>query len=439
MVKQKGRIAVWGVLAVVGLGVVTIGAIYWVNVAAVAADVEALAPRLEHRDRDTRVDAACRLSALLDRWGSAAVANHRERILDVLLDGLEAVDIGTCTRAAESLIRWREQALPALKEALASTDDQVRIHAAYAASLYPMPELIPMLRDTLRDGRVEARVYALEAIGGMQLNKVDDELIADVVFRVWRDSDPWAGNAAAEALFHLGHWTGIPALVRTLEGRFWDRFNAYERLTRIYRTLGRTLPPFYADGNVGRRREEARNVKEAIYGDPELHRRLLADLAAWKNQLFTATKWALTEVGRYAVPALAQALSSDQQFVRVHSAEVLALLGEHQIPQKIQLDVHESLLEVARPALRALLERPGIDVNEGLYAMRALGAYGDEDDVPILLRHVHGRDPDLAVQAVEVLGQIGVPAAVKALKELKVSGELEVERQRALARLKARP
>jgi HEAT repeat protein len=429
-----GRIASVVGLAVVGLTVATIAVIYWVSSAAVAAEVAELAPKLEDRDRDARVDAACRISALLDRWGSGSVANHRERVLDVLLDGLEAVDIGTCTRAAESLTRWREQAVDVLREALASTDDQVRIHATYAASLYPMPELLPPLRDALRDGRVEVRVYALEAIGRMKLNQIDDELVADVVFRVWKDTDPWACNAAAEALFHLGHWTGIPALVRTLEGRFWPRFNAYERLTRIYRSLGRTLPPFYADGYAARRIEEARDVKEAVYGDPELLRRLIGDLAAWKNQLFTATKWSLTEMGPYAVPALSRALTREKKFVHVHAAEVLALLGEPQTPAKIRQASRDALVRVARPALRTLLGKPGVDVDEGLYAMRAIACIGNDADVPILLGHVHGTNPDLAVKALEVIGRIGTPAAVKALRELKVSGELEEVRRQALRR-----
>ena len=72
-----------------------------------------------------------------------------------------------------------------------------------------------------------------------------------------------------------------------------------------------------------------------------------------------------------------------------------------------------------------------------LYAMRALGAYGDADDVPALLAHATGENPDLAIAAIENIGRIGGDAAQRALESLKVTGEREDERQRALKRVSA--
>ena len=78
-----------------------------------------------------------------------------------------------------------------------------------------------------------------------------------------------------------------------------------------------------------------------------------------------------------------------------------------------------------------------IDIDVALNAMRALGAYGDGNDVPVLVAHATGANPDLAIAAIENLGRIGGDAAKKALESLKVTDERETERQRALQRIAA--
>ncbi|MBN2491746.1 MAG: HEAT repeat domain-containing protein [Planctomycetes bacterium] len=436
MVTGRGRR--WGLVAAAAvlLGLVVVG-FYRVQLGRARAAVARFGPDLAAPDPQVRVAAAVALSERAGGWGSGAIAAERPRILDVLLEGLGAADVAVCSRAAEALARWGPQAAEVLQRGLGSPHQRVRIHAAWALSITPLPDLIPALRSALQDGRVEVRVYALEALGAMALNRVDEELIGDVVFRVWKDTEALARNAAAETLYRLGHATGIPLLVRSLEGRFWERFNAYERLVRIYAAEDRTLPPFYADGHAARRAEEAARIRAVVFEDAALQRRLIADLAVYKSQLFTATKWALEEFGPRVVPALCEALDHADRSVRVHSAEVLAGMADLSTPATFRLEARPALLAVARPALRQRLAAPHPEVSVAMYAMQALGNLRVAADIDVLLGHARGADPDLAVSAIENIGRIGGPEARQALEALTVSGELERERQRALAALDA--
>lgn len=433
-------------VAILVVGLVGAGALftaYLVTSARVAAEVDRLAPGLEAPDRADRVAAAVQLTTMLGGLGAAPLHVRGPAIMDVLVDGFESIDPAIRSDAAEALARWGALAEERIRTALRSEDDYTRILAAWTASLDPLPDLIPTLRDAVRDRRVEVRVYAIDALGRMRLNQVDEELLADIVYRLWKDThrDRWPQNAAAEAMWRLGFWTGIPLLVRNMrnDARFWTRFDAYRRLARIYAKRGITLPAYDASAIPSACALQAAAVRDVVYSDAELLRRLIDNLALVKYQLFMATKWSLTEMGKYAVPALVAALDHSVKHARVGAAETLAILGEPATPAVIRDEALPALREIARPAFHKVLAAgDAIDIDEALYAMRALGAYGDADDVAVLIAHAGGENPDLAMAAIENLGRIGGDAARKALESLKVTDERETERQRALKRIGAK-
>ena len=437
MVIPKRSRRFWiGLSALVVIAMVLAG-LYVARRMEIQRQVDRLTPGLSRSDIRDRAEAAQALTRLRGQWGDSPVEARKDSILAALMEGLEALEVDVRAGSAEALAAWGRQATDRLRKALTSPDDPTRISAAYALSRGPLPDLLPELRNALRDHRVEVRIYALEALAAMPLNQVDDELLSDVVFRVWKDSQAMARNAASEAVYRLGHWTGIPCLVRNLEGKFWPRFNAYERLVRIYGERGLTLPPYYADGHTERRDREAARVREVVFSDPELQRRLIADLGHNKNLVYTNTKWSVSELGHHIVPALTRALNDPDKHVRTGAAEMLFLLGDRQTPAALRDDAAEALRTIARPALATRLadSRNDVDVDVALYALKALANYGTAEEIPTLLACVRRPDPDLAVAAITAIGGIGGKTALQALTDLKVSGELEDERQRALARI----
>jgi len=421
------------VLCLGGLGFILV-----VKVKNVAREVERHGPDLDHRERGKRVEAAVHLSRFCNDWGAGPGRARKDVILEKLLDGLEDVDVKVRTLAAEGLAAWGLEARDALRKALTSPDEEMRVYAAYALSLYPIPDLILELRNVLRDSRVELRVYATEALGSMELNQVDDEMVCDVLYRVWRDNDRWVQNAAAEAMFKLGYWLGIPILVKNVgEGNFWQRFNAYERLTRIYRKLGKFLPPFYADGHAARRKAEVNRIKEVVFNDREIHRRIIENLPDDKNLMFTISRWILNYLGKYGVPSLVEAMeTSPKKFVRVHSAQILAELTAPELPPPLRRDNLPVLQETPLPALIRALDQENTDVV--LYALMGVGNYGSEADVDAVIPFLTSRSADLRISAVRALGKIGGEKALVALTALEATGETAEVRDQAVEWIRKR-
>ena len=110
-----------------GLGLVLV-----VKMNEVAREVERYVPDLDHRERDRRVEAAAHLSRYCNDWGAGPVRERKDAILEKLLDGLEDVDVKVQTLAAEGLAAWGLEARDALRAALTSPDEEMRVYAAYA-------------------------------------------------------------------------------------------------------------------------------------------------------------------------------------------------------------------------------------------------------------------------------------------------------------------
>lgn len=391
-----------------------------------------------------RVDAAAALTDLRSGWFSDPIDGARDDILGALAAGLEADEADTRAKAAETIAHWGDAADDLIRRSLEAEDDATRIAAAHSVALRPRPALRKVLSTALRDRRVEVRAYAADALGRTPLPTIDEEMIADLVFRLWKDDDEWARNAAAEALFNQDNWTGIPMLINNLNGRFWKRFNAYERLQRMFARAGKPLPPFYADGPVGQRDAEVKAIENAVLGDPELHARVLAHLAEYKSQIMTATRWTVHLMGRHIVPSLAEVLGgggpsfADQKkakFVRVHAAQGLADLADP--GQSAPATYRENLVvlrEVALPVLRRAASDPKArtDIDVTIHVLRALGHLGGDADVALLSPLMADQNPDIAITAIQTIGRIGGPAAARALEGLEATGEREAERTRAL-------
>ena len=400
---------------------------------------------LAEGEADARVEAAAALTARHDGWFSGELNAISDDIMDALAAGLGADDLETRTRAAETIAAWGAPADAVVRRLLRDDDDATRIAAAYALTIRPRPVLRTDLSTALRDSRVEVRSYAADALGRTPLPTLDEEMIADLVFRLWKDESAWARNAAAEALFNQDNWTGIPMLVNSLNGRFWTRFNAYERLTRIYRKLGKPLPPFYADGHAARRAAEVRAIEDAVLADPVLHARVLAQLAEFKSQIMTATRWTVHLMGRHVVGSLTDVLTgggpqfADRQkakFVRVHSAQGIADLADPaQSAPATYRENRPVLIETARPVLRRLVSdaKARSDVDLTMQVLRALGHLGDDSDIARLAPLMADANPDIAITAIRTTGAIGGDTAVKALTALEATGEREDERKLALA------
>ena len=432
MVSRSKRIFLFSaILLVLCLG--GLGFVLFVKMKDVAREVDRFGPDLDHRERGKRVEAAAHLSRFCNDWGSRPVRDRKDVILEKLLDGLEDVDVKVRTLAAEGLAAWGPEARDALRKALTSPDEEMRVHAAYALSLYPIPDLILELRSALRDSRVEVRAYAVEALGSMDLNQLDEEMVCDVLYRLWRDSDRWVQNAAAEAMFRLGYWIGIPELVKNLEGKFWPRFNAYERLTRIYRKLDKFLPPFYADGHAARRQAEVERIKEVVFNDREVHRRIIENLSDYKNLIFTTTRWTLNYLGKYGVPSLVEAMETGPKFVRIHAAQILAELAAPTLSPATRRENLPTLLKTALPALKRALGQADPDVV--IYALQGIGNYGSEVDADPVIPFLAAGSADLRVTAIQTLGKIGGKKALRALTALEAVGETAEERDRAVERI----
>ncbi len=450
MVSRPTAIALVFLFAAAGAGV---AGIVWRR-AEIASEAAGLRPGLDAADVGARLEAAEAITRLRARWLAPELADLRPLVVKRLADTIVDGDVETRARAAEALAAWGPDATDAIVELLGSDDDQVRIHAAWACSLAPGPATIPTLRDRVKDGRPEVRSYALDALGRMPMPRLDEEAIADMIFRAWKDPVPLVQNAAAEALVRQGVITGLPILAKNVKdplARFWVRYDAYRRLRGCFARANKSLPDYVASAPVPTRSKQADAVLEAVFSDRDLQRGIVDQLQVFKNQIMTATKWTVFFMGRHIVPELVARIRAEESngTVRKHAAELLADLSDPALARPdFYRNARPTVEQIALPALRDELTRraeqpraawPPNESNVLLDVMRALGHLGDASDVARLTPWMSSPDADLSIRAITAVARIGErldgPAAIDALRALDATGERATERDAAITRL----
>ena len=144
----------------------------------------------------------------------------------------------------------------------------------------------------------------------------------------------------------------------------------------------------------------------------------------------TIAAWRLSQLGEQAVPALLEALESDDAYVRWMAAGALAMNG---CPEAADLLI-EALeqRDDQRPMRPELLQDRGHaqvrSEERWVAAIPLLGRLGDTAAVPALLGVLESAEtkPDALVAAVRALGRIGDPAVVDGLEALLEREDLDL-------------
>ncbi len=272
---------------------------------------------------------------------------------------------------------------------------------------------------TIADGTVECRLY-------FKLYRPSADTDADLARCLEERRIPFADVAPSSAAVQPEVEVFYPAAATTAED-FTNRLG----LANVVRPQPSSNPVVVPQGSTPEEldklatmleshlpevRKLARERLAAAY--PASARALVAALGRWSNESFHEAKSTFLLVGPRAVPALVDALSSDELYVRCHARELLARLDAGADAERVRARLRDGL------ALENPLDRRS--------AAEALGAFGDREALPLLRARLDDRDADVVQAAATALAQRGdadaVPAITSALARARWS-----ETRRALA------
>jgi len=253
------------------------------------------------------------------------------------------------------------------------------------------------LRAALRDDDAEIRYAAALSLGELR----DAEAATALVEQMEGDGHPLPRQAATIALGLIGQREAVPALLRALQSAPRDvRFQAATSLVQL---------------------------------DPESAvaplRRALRDQDA---EVRSAAASALGDLGdRESAPALARLLDDSHPGVRFDAAGSLARLGDRRGTQVLldelgnderRLAASEHLFRcpdpAAAPVLRHLLGRWLTPAQQKVWLAATLARLVEADGREHLLRLLGSRRQAVRGLCIQVLGEIGEPWALEALRHL---------------------
>jgi len=311
-------------------------------------------------------------------------------------------------------------AVPELIQCLEDADWSVRSAACTALGQIGDPAAVPALR-VHAEVMQEAR-QALAKLGGTSM------ALQEAVCTLAEQSQ-WGvlcraltSNQVRAAIVQLGS-NAVPALIDVL------RDDDPEIRRAACTVLGQIGNPTAVSELAKRLQDWVSDVRIAActalgqIRDPSAVTALIACLD--KRDISEAAANALVQIGKPAVPALTKALTSSKNNVRSAACTVLGKIGDPSaVPALIacldQWDISEAaanaLVQIGKPAVPALIEALTSPSNPvRIAACTALGQIGDPAAVPKLMKHLQDPAFNVRIAACTALGQIGDPSAVPAL------------------------
>ncbi len=344
-------------------------------------------------DRAVRLQAITLLQQIARADGKAAAA---------LMYALGNADEPLGRPAASALVPLGERIVPALREALASSDRAIREGALYVAGrLGRLAEkTIPAILPLLIDEEAEVRATAIRSLGQIGCAVAT---VAPPLVELLADDSPTVRAWAALSLGSMGDPACLPALFPAL--RHKDARTRIAALTVVEYLGSAGLGALPAVGELLRDPDKQVNLR-AQYALSALGRERapllapLVELLAEENDAYR--EWAtlmLVPHGVTAIPLLLPLLTKAEVMPRRGAAETLGQMG--------------AAAEAAVPLLIACLDDPPVNNKaqtareQVIWALSQIGAAS----VPGLLRSLESSDSHWRTLGVlETLGRIGATA-----------------------------
>jgi HEAT repeat protein len=295
-------------------------------------------------------------------------------------------------RVAEILAQVKDpKAVPALLSALDGEYFTVRGQAARALGAIGDPEAVQPLLGALKDEELEVRIEAVQALGKFKLPETFDSM-ADLLLE---DPQIEARQAAAQALGETHHPQAIPYLMIALRDPFWwyEREQAADALLEAIAGMGAAAvePLLEAlNDSEGTVRRFAAMLLGRIK-DPRAIKALGMALYDTHFEVGRAVAESLAGFGPVGLKVLAEALHHPEAWLRQHAIAGLTLSGDKRIV----------------PVILDMLKDPEREVQK--QAIQSLGALKDARALPALQAiAIDRRDQEmykLARQAIEELGK----------------------------------
>ncbi|MFT7638894.1 MAG: HEAT repeat protein [Pirellulaceae bacterium] len=363
------------------------------------SDVDTLITALEHKNVNIRHAA---ISALRKMGPQAVLA------IPALTRALKDEDAGVRYRAADtlgSLGTLANEASISLVSAVRDEDERVRRSAAMAINgVDPTAHTnVPHLIKILQNRNPDVRVWAADALGAIALDGVDASAAIPQLRQCLSDDDRDVRLRAVRAVTSIDEpdATCVPALI--------EAFKSDDENTRIwaFRALGSVGPDaksavpalvkvieYESDGEVCL---TAINALGSIGVEAAAAAPALIDALTKSNVRFAAER-ALEHIGAPVIPAVVDALKSNDDRLSLSAARILERLGGTAVPALVELlsGSEEEIRTMASSTLQAI----GVDA------------------VPALMAELDTDDNDIRTHVEHVLSEIGKEAVPKLLELL---------------------
>jgi len=336
--------------------------------------------------------------------------------------------------AAEMVPKEYELAIPALIESLEDIppEDPGRVFSEVAWALARVSQkALPYVLDALRHQKAGVRLAAVRAL---KLAERGDEASLVALLNGLKDENLTVRCAVAEAIASLAQPLKSPQQVSRFTAPLIEALEDEDRRVRA---------------------NSAKALGKLQAGTPEAITALTAALADEDYSLRTAATRALVEIGKAAVPALAEALGIGNKDVTEHAAQALAGIGPQALdalPPLVKVLSDKSATPVTRSKAAwalgemgagavdagAALKEVVLDTKADVFlrgaAAVALGKVGPKvPGAAEALISVVGVE-HMRRQAIEGLGSLGpLPGVVEALITLSKHSEAEIRKAVALA------
>jgi len=331
----------------------------------------------------------------------------------------------------------------AVKEALELPRPVDRVDALDALASARDPRAVPTAMAALRDETIGVAAAAADWLGELEARQAIPRLLNGIgPYPVDYDVPIAVRVAEASALARLHNPAGVPLLLAVLaEGTSlqldnaalpWPRSeqNAFMQELALpgLRALAGSDFGFHPMASVPAREQSVRQATDwwtqqrlalwsaAPIDDPGIEARarlLVAHLGAYQLRQIDAARHVLANLGPGAITFLQDGLASPDDYVRVHSLEVLERLVE-------TCDTKQRA-RVATLATTSLLEDPVVTV--AAQAARTVGATGVADALIIAL--ARRTEPEVVVAILDGLARAKRPEGLAAIEDLTAALEAQ--------------
>ena len=293
-------------------------------------------------------------------------------------------------RVAEVLAQARDpNAVPALLRALQGEFYTVRSRAARALGAVGDRRAVEALAQALKDPELEVRVAAVEALGKFKDPKTFDNM-ADLLLE---DPQIEARQAAAKALGETKHPQAIPFLMIALEDPFWwyERERAAEPLLEAIEGMGTMAVEPLLEALTDKEGTVRRFAASSLghIKDPRAVQPLGMALYDTHFEVGKAVAESLAGFGPPGLKILAEALHHPETWLRQHAIAGLTLSGDKRIV----------------PVILDMLKDPEREVQK--QAIQSLGTLQDTRAIPALQNiALDRRDREMSMLAREALNTL---------------------------------